>query len=488
MCLLRSKKNVPKGKCNQEYGILMHNMEEDSFFGTCLMQDGRYVTLSWQDLDKAFKKVLEYEYVISPTKEKLCQDLYNAAMDVLALEHQIEISQCAYQQAKANATLARQAKRAARNSTSKAPVPTTVLPMKRGRDVIPQITILGTQEDSGILEMEFKTPIGVDKISSDKDDSHLPLAAGQVVEKAQAPRQQSRQSGRKILSLTKRRSLINVENKASFEEPACKEKGRQNHNNCAEDAVPGPNIDEQSHSNETVLPIASDEQKVPVGAKCNGQEESETGANKAALEETHGDEQNATHGEEGTHGEDHNAAEGANSNKVEDAVPGPNIDEQSHSKETAHPMTNDEQKAPVGAKCNGQEESETGANKAALEETHGDEQNATHGVEGTHGEEHNAAEGANSNKVEDAVPGPNIDEQSIVTKPCFPLRVMNKKRRLVQSAKGKKNPRQGQSKPRSKKLMERNKMQLTVRKKLTDIMPQKVPIPTRWRMPHPGRT
>ena len=114
MCLLRSKKNVPKGECNQEYGILMHNMEEDSFFGTCLMQDGRYVTLSWQDLNKAFKKVLEYDYVISPTIEKLCQDLYNAAMvDVLALEHQIEISQCAYQQAKANATLARQAKRAA---------------------------------------------------------------------------------------------------------------------------------------------------------------------------------------------------------------------------------------------------------------------------------------------------------------------------------------------------------------------------------------
>jgi hypothetical protein len=38
--------------------------------------------------------------------------------------------------------------------------------------------------------------------------------------------------------------------------------------------------------------------------------------------------------------------------------------------------------------------------------------------------------------------------------------------------------------------MERNKMQLTVRKELTvrNIMPQKVPIPKRWRMPHPGRT
>ncbi len=37
-----------------------------------------------------------------------------------------------------------------------------------------------------------------------------------------------------------------MENKASFEEPACEEKGRQNHNNCAEDAVPGPNIHELS--------------------------------------------------------------------------------------------------------------------------------------------------------------------------------------------------------------------------------------------------
>ena len=412
MCLLRSKKNVPKGECNQEYGILMHNMEEDSFLGTCLMQDGRYVTLSWQDLDKAFKKVLEYEYVISPTKEKILQDLYNAAMaDVLALEHQIEISQCAYLQAKANATLARQANRAARNSTSKAPVPTTVLPKKRGREVIPQITILGTQDDSGILEMDFKTPIGVDEISSDKNNSHLPFAGGEVVEKAQGPRQQSRQSGRKILSLTKRRSLINVLNKTSFEEPACEEKGCQNHNNCAEDAEPGPNIDEQSHGNETMLPNASDEQKAPVGAKCNGHEESETGANKDALKETQGEEQNATHGEEGTHGEEHNAAEGANSNKVEEAVPGPNIDEQSHRNETVLPIASVEQKAPVGSKCNGQEESETGAIKAALEETHGEEQNATHGEEGTHGEEHNAAEGANSKKVEDAAPGPNIDEQ-----------------------------------------------------------------------------
>jgi hypothetical protein len=170
----------------------MHNMEEDSFFGTCLMQDGRYVTLSWQHLDKALKKVLEYDYVISPTIEKLLQDLYNAAMaDVLALEEQIEISECTYQQMKANATLARQAKRAARNSTSEAHVPT-----------IARMTIYGTQ----------------DEITSDKDHSHLQLAAKLEVGKVVATRQQSRQSRRNILSLTKRRPLNNVDNKASHAE------------------------------------------------------------------------------------------------------------------------------------------------------------------------------------------------------------------------------------------------------------------------------
>jgi hypothetical protein len=171
-----------------------------------------------------------------------------------------------------------------------------------------------------------------------------------------------------------------------------------------EDAVPGPNIDVQSHSNETVLLIASDEQKAPVGSKCNGLEESETGAIKAALEETHGEEQNATRGEEGTHGEEHNAAEGANSNMVEDAAPGPNIDEQSHSKETVHSMTNDEQKDPEGAKSITQEKSDTGANKAK--------------VKAPEGAERNEAEGPNSNGQEEPAPCETIIRQISLEEPA----------------------------------------------------------------------
>ncbi len=249
MCLLRAKKNVPKGECNQEYGILMHNMEEDCLFGTFLMQDRRYVTLSWQHLDKAFRKVLEYDYVISPTMEKQLQDLYNAAMaDVFALEHQIEISQCAYKQMQADATLAREAKRAARNSTSKANVPTTAPTMKRVTKGRPKITIFGTQEDCGELDMVATHPILEKEIASDNANFPPPLAMQEEVGKVQAPRQQSRQSGRKILSLTKRRSLINVANNEFESEEHIAAKGA-NYNELEEA--------EQRKSNKAVLFMTS---------------------------------------------------------------------------------------------------------------------------------------------------------------------------------------------------------------------------------------
>jgi hypothetical protein len=72
-------------------------MEEDSIIGTCLMLDGRYETFSWEQLHKAFKRVLEENYVIDSLSEKQWPDLYNAAMaDVLTLGKNIELSQCAY--------------------------------------------------------------------------------------------------------------------------------------------------------------------------------------------------------------------------------------------------------------------------------------------------------------------------------------------------------------------------------------------------------
>jgi hypothetical protein len=112
MYLLRPRGQVRKGELKHEYVILVHNMEEDSFSGTCFMHDGRFVTLSWQEINKAFKKVKEDAYVISSKNEKLLRDLFDAVMtDVLTLENNIEASECAYQQQKEAAREAREAKR-----------------------------------------------------------------------------------------------------------------------------------------------------------------------------------------------------------------------------------------------------------------------------------------------------------------------------------------------------------------------------------------
>ncbi len=321
MCLLRPRKNVPKRECHHEYGILMHNMEEDSFFGTCLMQDGRYVTLSWQHIHKALKKVLEDDYVISPTKEKMLQDLYNNAMaDVLALEKQIEISQCAYQLLKANATVARKAKREGRTSTV----------------VIPQMTILGTQEDSG-----------------DNDESNVPLAAKVVGGTVVAPKAKTRASGRKILSLTKRRSMKSVDNKASRaakdgEEPITAESDKPNN---MEDEEPRPN----KVSNAV-------ERTAPEGTNSDRIENAESDA-KTNLEE-------------------HTTLESAYPNKVEGAEPMPQKDGDEDKGFDAGAKT-----TPEGPKSDGIAEAEVGANND--------------------GEKHITAQSANHTKLEHVQPAPN---------------------------------------------------------------------------------
>ena len=43
------------------------------------MTDGRYATMSWTNIDKAFKRIKEDTYKIPPLEEKRCQDLYVAA-------------------------------------------------------------------------------------------------------------------------------------------------------------------------------------------------------------------------------------------------------------------------------------------------------------------------------------------------------------------------------------------------------------------------
>ena len=112
MCLLRPRGQVRKGELKHEYGILVHNMEDDSYKGTCFMHDGRYVTLSWQELNKAFKKVKENDYLISGINEQLLRESYEVVMtDVIALEKSIEASEYAYEQHNTTARLARDARR-----------------------------------------------------------------------------------------------------------------------------------------------------------------------------------------------------------------------------------------------------------------------------------------------------------------------------------------------------------------------------------------
>lgn len=79
MCLLRRKATVPKGERQQEYGILVHNMAEDSLYATCLMTDGRSNTLSLVNVDNAFRRIKEDMYKIPPLVKKQLQEMYIAA-------------------------------------------------------------------------------------------------------------------------------------------------------------------------------------------------------------------------------------------------------------------------------------------------------------------------------------------------------------------------------------------------------------------------
>ncbi len=98
MCLLR--KGVPKGEPKHEYGVLLHNMTEEAYYGTCLMTDGRDVTLSWDHLHQAFKRIKEDSYIILRPKEKLLREIFIGAMaDTTALELRIARCQSEYKDA-----------------------------------------------------------------------------------------------------------------------------------------------------------------------------------------------------------------------------------------------------------------------------------------------------------------------------------------------------------------------------------------------------
>ena len=93
MCLLRTKAATPKGEPMHEYGILLHNMTETMTYGTCLMNNGRDLTLSWDKLHQSFKRIKESNYIIPPKKQKECWDMCRAASaDTEALAIRIERS------------------------------------------------------------------------------------------------------------------------------------------------------------------------------------------------------------------------------------------------------------------------------------------------------------------------------------------------------------------------------------------------------------
>ena len=187
MCLLRPRGQVRKGELKHEYGILVHNMEEDSFLGTCFMQDGRYVTLSWQEINKAFKKVKEDAYVISSNNEKVLRDLYDAVMtDVLTLENNIEASECAYHQQKEAAREARDARREQQHITIAGTPPddavkasnkinlNTVQEVEGPAKVVNVDPVSGVEggERSGVPANASVDPLRVDPESKVNDDQH----------------------------------------------------------------------------------------------------------------------------------------------------------------------------------------------------------------------------------------------------------------------------------------------------------------------------
>jgi hypothetical protein len=119
MCLLIPTEQRRRGKSIHEYGVLMHNMEEDSHLGTCVMMDGR---LSWDKLGLAFKRVKEDKYVMFNSMRKQCRQIYLAAIaDVTAVELQIPKSEREYIEAEDKVRKARRAALEAKAQEKKEP-------------------------------------------------------------------------------------------------------------------------------------------------------------------------------------------------------------------------------------------------------------------------------------------------------------------------------------------------------------------------------
>ncbi len=121
MCLFRAKASIPKGEPPQEYGVLLHNMTENMYYGTCLMNDGRLITISWDKLHQAFKRIKEWDCIISILKQNELRDMYLAACaDTTAMELRIEKSQLEYKAAIELVRVKREAAREAAAALKKA--------------------------------------------------------------------------------------------------------------------------------------------------------------------------------------------------------------------------------------------------------------------------------------------------------------------------------------------------------------------------------
>ena len=114
MCFMRARSATAKGETRHQYGVLLHNLTEESYFGTCLMTDGGYLTLSWDLLHQAFKRITEWDLRLTTPKQKELRDLYiKAIADTTALELRITQSQSEYNEGIERVRVSREAKREA---------------------------------------------------------------------------------------------------------------------------------------------------------------------------------------------------------------------------------------------------------------------------------------------------------------------------------------------------------------------------------------
>jgi hypothetical protein len=122
------------------------------------MLDGRFVTISWQDVNKAFKKVKEEAYVISFITEKLLRDLFDKVMvDVVTLEMNIEASRSAYHQQIEAAQTAREARRLAHHVTIAGTPPDDALEKSENN----KLETVAEVEDAEVAKFKFDLVEGI---------------------------------------------------------------------------------------------------------------------------------------------------------------------------------------------------------------------------------------------------------------------------------------------------------------------------------------